>query len=535
MSFPICPVSDPRLAADLVAAGLPLDDVSALLVFPAVYVAWADGTVSARETKAVWSAARAAQVQTPAALGRIDAWLRKRPRDPEGLLDLCWRVYECVPALYQRCSPELAFSMASMTARYDSGLFRLFRIGAKEREALETLEGYFAGRGLETPRREALRWGFAQEREVPGLTLVPWAALSETQGEPLSSALVRALHTIESAPDMARFATRAELSPDELARLRKVGVKERARRLLPPVKEAFQSLDPEERELVGGPASLGELEPWQAARLALLIVCRACRGYPDTLSVEELQEVYDSQDEARIHAVLERHAREVQELLAHDLAPTPALLRALLLPAQLEVVCRHYVRMVCAAYQGLKRAAPGLADTFLIPLYGTHDVLVRQGHAWCLFVDARRGVACALDPTAADATWDAGNATSFLNGRLCASTYANASGLLARLLTAKGELGPDAAVALAEASPDPARFAVRALLQPAVHANLSEAELDGLLGQASALGAPTELLERVREGHAPLPPELFDAGHHTATRRNLARLFAAAGLAADGL
>ncbi|MBL4844554.1 MAG: hypothetical protein JKY65_03430 [Planctomycetes bacterium] len=518
-------IKDPALARDLIAAGVPPERVTALMVYPAVHAAWADGSVRVLETLALMVAS------IRAGLEREDfefvlGWTRERPENPEALLDLTWRLFECLPALQQRASPELAWSSARMVARCSGGVLGLFSIGEAEQTALETVREYTSGAGLETARRVALTWECALESQIPGLSSVRPEEVEGASGSPLESTLRGALAAIQKAPRMREVSAAGRLGKKERRDFMRALKRENDRDLLPSVREAYESLSDGERVLIGEPTSLQEITPWQACRLALLIVCRSAQVPAGAVDADALIAAQASGDSELLERSLGQHLKAMVE---HDRALTPALLRTLVDGECVEFVCRHYVRMVGAVYRALGRTAAGLRDTYLIPLYGIHDARVRQSHAWCLFVDAKRGVACPIDPQSADVWWDAGHAESFLNPLLAASNYANLSALLVRFLLASQEVGVEAACQLVQALPPEQRplVATRLLVQWPLTQLLDEKEFAACLAGAAAHGAPEAFLERARELRG-TDPEILSIGESKTLRRRLGRFLVAA-------
>ena len=514
-------IQDPSLARDLLRAGVPLERVSALVVYPAVHAAWADGSVRVLETLALCVAAIRAELG-PAEFELVLGWTTAQPKNSEQLLDLAWRLYESVPALQQRLAPDLAWSSARMVARCSGGILRLFSIRETERLALETLASYASGAGLETARRLALSWESSLERDGAVLSFVrPEQVEAEVPGPgsaALSHTLRSALLATQSAPQIRVTSVAHHLQGDERRRFLRAIKRDRDRDLLPTLREAFTSLSDSERALIDAPPSLAELQPWQACRLALLIVCRAARAPDETFDADDL---IAAQAEGNQDYIARFLNHDVQALIEHDRALTPALLRTLVDGEAVGFVCRHYVRMVCALYRALRHTATGLKDTFLIPLYGVHDARVRQAHAWCLFVDAPRGVACPLDPTAADAWWDAGRAESFLNPLLPALDYANLSALVVRFLLVSQSAGVEAACELVAGLP-PARrpqLAIRLLVQWPLLRVVSDEDFAVLVERAANFGAPEEFLARARELRGGEPDTLSPQEERTARVR----------------
>lgn len=104
---------DDDLLEHLIEGGFQSATVAAMALVPAVFVAWADGKVTAQERQTVMSAALHKGFEKElSAFHLVEAWLNHRP--PKSLWDL-WREY--VEALYASMSPLMAGILAEEIMR----------------------------------------------------------------------------------------------------------------------------------------------------------------------------------------------------------------------------------------------------------------------------------------------------------------------------------------------------------------------------------------------------------------------------------
>lgn len=100
---------DDELLADLIDCGFQPMTVAALALVPAVFVAWADGSVTPLERQAVMNAAlRRGIEEQPLALQLLETWLHKHP--PRSLWNL-WKEY--VSAVYSSFSDSSREALAN--------------------------------------------------------------------------------------------------------------------------------------------------------------------------------------------------------------------------------------------------------------------------------------------------------------------------------------------------------------------------------------------------------------------------------------
>jgi hypothetical protein len=135
----------------LLGLGIQPDTLVAMGLIPLVAVAWADGTLDAKERQAVVSALRTAGIAMDSPAGQlIQRWLASAP--PASLLE-AWRTY--MADLCRHLSPvdhaslrDSILNRARAVAEAAGGFLGLgTKISPAEEEILRTLEGVFAGSG----------------------------------------------------------------------------------------------------------------------------------------------------------------------------------------------------------------------------------------------------------------------------------------------------------------------------------------------------------------------------------------------------
>jgi tellurite resistance protein len=137
---------DDAVIAELLSLGINEESISALALFPLVWVAWADGTVEPAEKAAVLAAAAEAGVAPGSMAAQLlDEWLRRSPGEE---IVQAWVDY--VHAL-QSAAGTVTFQRVKQTVlqrAYDvadaaGGILGLGRVSAKERGVLQRLEQAF--------------------------------------------------------------------------------------------------------------------------------------------------------------------------------------------------------------------------------------------------------------------------------------------------------------------------------------------------------------------------------------------------------
>ncbi|MBL8892721.1 MAG: hypothetical protein JNL67_22275 [Planctomycetaceae bacterium] len=139
-------LKDESVIAELLGLGINDETVSALALFPLVWVAWADGAVESAERTAVLKAASEAGIESrSAAAALLEEWLKKAPGEE---VATAWVDY--VQALkaaaglgtFQRIKQSV-LERAYQVADSAGGILGLGRVSAKERGVLQRLERAF--------------------------------------------------------------------------------------------------------------------------------------------------------------------------------------------------------------------------------------------------------------------------------------------------------------------------------------------------------------------------------------------------------
>jgi hypothetical protein len=130
----------------LIELGIRPEIVSALAIVPLVEVAWADGSLDAKERQAVLERAEKSGIAPGTAdHDLLRSWLEKKP---EARLLIAWT--EMVRGLSERMSPQELASLkaglierAKAVARASGGFLGMGAISAAEEHAIERLESAF--------------------------------------------------------------------------------------------------------------------------------------------------------------------------------------------------------------------------------------------------------------------------------------------------------------------------------------------------------------------------------------------------------
>ena len=137
-------ISKPAVLDKLMELGIRAETVAALSIVPLVEAAWADGTLDAKERRAVVESAGVDRDSTAGAL--LEAWLDRRP-DPKLLI--AWT--HLVEAMSEQVGPEEAARLktglmdrARAVAAAAGGLFGVgSKVSASENAMLAKLEAAF--------------------------------------------------------------------------------------------------------------------------------------------------------------------------------------------------------------------------------------------------------------------------------------------------------------------------------------------------------------------------------------------------------
>ncbi|MEO9593490.1 hypothetical protein [Rhodopirellula bahusiensis] len=141
---------DTAVIEHLVDAGFTPSSIAALALVPLVFVAWADGNITAVERQSILSAALHRGLKNePPAMSMLENWLHHRPADS------LWRVWEeYASAVGQSLTPTLSamlhqeiMRLATKVADASGGHFGRGKISAKERIVLDRIADLFAVTG----------------------------------------------------------------------------------------------------------------------------------------------------------------------------------------------------------------------------------------------------------------------------------------------------------------------------------------------------------------------------------------------------
>jgi hypothetical protein len=138
-------ITNPAVLDELMALGIRAETVAALSIVPLVEVAWADGTLDAKERRAIVERANVARGSTVGAL--VEAWLDRRP-DPK--LFTAWT--HLVQGMCEQLEPDGAarlktglLEQAAAVATASGGLFGVgSKVSRAEASMLARLEAAFA-------------------------------------------------------------------------------------------------------------------------------------------------------------------------------------------------------------------------------------------------------------------------------------------------------------------------------------------------------------------------------------------------------
>lgn len=136
-------IQDGAVIDELFEAGISADTLAAFSLVPLVVVAWADGSVAAKERDAILEAASREGIQTESAAGKLlDNWLATCP--PDDLL-VAWKDY--VAAAQANLSAQARERMAGdvlararTVAAAAGGILGLGSISHREEQVLQDLE-----------------------------------------------------------------------------------------------------------------------------------------------------------------------------------------------------------------------------------------------------------------------------------------------------------------------------------------------------------------------------------------------------------
>ncbi len=134
--------SDEALLDHLLDEGFEATRIAALALVPAIFVAWADGSVTPQERQVILSAALSHGIdQEASALKLVEAWLEKRP--PEKLWNQ-WKEYavgiqaSLTPMLATAASNEIQHQ-AKLVAEASRQKFQITRVSSAEQKVLDDI------------------------------------------------------------------------------------------------------------------------------------------------------------------------------------------------------------------------------------------------------------------------------------------------------------------------------------------------------------------------------------------------------------
>ena len=136
-------IEDATLLDHLLDADISSSSIAALTLVPVVFVAWADGSVTAAERQAIIHAALNRGIKDqPTAFALLEGWLEERPKN--SLMTL-WNEYFC--ALRQSLAPTLSevlaneiMQLATHVAEASGGYFGRGKVSADEQKVLDHIK-----------------------------------------------------------------------------------------------------------------------------------------------------------------------------------------------------------------------------------------------------------------------------------------------------------------------------------------------------------------------------------------------------------
>jgi len=140
----ICHIDDEQVLDNLVAAGIGGESIAALSIAPLVLVAWADGSITDDERRAVMTAAKDEKVDV-VCIELLEDWLSQRPDDT---LKQAWIGYAGVlasnlpPQELKRLRASV-LDRAERVAKASGGVMGLNRVSTSERAMLDDLKAAF--------------------------------------------------------------------------------------------------------------------------------------------------------------------------------------------------------------------------------------------------------------------------------------------------------------------------------------------------------------------------------------------------------
>lgn len=140
-------LSDPELLDALVDSGFQATTLAALVLVPAIFVAWADHKVDELESKTILKAAKARGLNGDGlAVQLLETWLKKRP--PHSLWET-WKRYtqtvnESLPKSSSKLLSKEVLKLATSVAEVSGGVLGFGNKSQSEKEVLAGIEQTFA-------------------------------------------------------------------------------------------------------------------------------------------------------------------------------------------------------------------------------------------------------------------------------------------------------------------------------------------------------------------------------------------------------
>lgn len=139
-------LKDDGVIDELLALGINDDSISALSLFPLVWVAWADGSVEPAEKAAIMKAAAESGIESGSPAGQLlNEWLKRAPGDEvvQAWVDYIGALKSAAGAATFQRVKQTVMQRAHDVADAAGGILGLGRVSSKERGVLQKLEQAF--------------------------------------------------------------------------------------------------------------------------------------------------------------------------------------------------------------------------------------------------------------------------------------------------------------------------------------------------------------------------------------------------------
>lgn len=144
-------LSDSELLDTLLEAGFQVTTLSAIMLVPATFVAWADGQVDPAERETILKAAAKRGIEAESPAGKLlQSWLSRKP--PKSLWET-WKQYaqavgESLPAKAASTLRQEVHSLATAVAEAAGGILGIGKVSSQERQVLDQIkQAWEAGAG----------------------------------------------------------------------------------------------------------------------------------------------------------------------------------------------------------------------------------------------------------------------------------------------------------------------------------------------------------------------------------------------------